>query len=285
MNFFITLLLLTALLCPIDSQEIMVGGYTTMANLSDPGLVQASNFVKSKQLGINNATITRAERQIVSGINYRIFYNESNGGQYQADVYVPLSGVMRLNNFMVLKSPSGASTNNTNNPQQNTTNTTNITNNQTTNNQSSNNQPSNNQNQTINNPSLPPQTTNSSNSSNSQNGSLPTPPATPTLPPLQTNSSSGFSQIISSNNTNSSLPLTNSTIPTQVNQTNFPNLQIYPTSINNTSANGTIIGLPPFSNILNGTNQGNSQQLLNEPSVYTLPPASNNFNQAQNLSN
>lgn len=146
------------------SQDIRVGAYSTVTNPSDQGVVQASNYLRSRHQELTNATVFRADMQIVSGVNYRIWFRDARGTEYQGSVYVTLGGVMTEGNFVVSLNQTSNS-----NPQQNQTQTQSQS-------QALPNQNNSSQNNTS---SFPPD--NPSNSNSSQPAAL---PPLPTLPPL-----------------------------------------------------------------------------------------------------
>lgn len=169
-----------------------------------------------------------------------------------------------MNNFMVLKSPNGTTTD------------TNQGN------------PASTSNHTTQNPSLPPQNANNaSNSSNSQSGSF---PPIPTLPPILS-SQANSSNTTYSTYSNPSVSVNTTVTTSEISPNAFPSVPITtptlqtPVPVNNTikiTSNVSAIGLPPVS--LNDTSQ-NSEQALLQPTPYVYGSTLSNPGLAQPQSN
>ncbi|TXH68271.1 MAG: hypothetical protein E6Q83_14370 [Thiothrix sp.] len=72
----------------------IVGGYTSVDS-NDEGVQAAAQFA-AQSLGGLLAQVTKAEQQVVAGLNYRLNLDFQDGSKHQVVVYKDLQGNMKL---------------------------------------------------------------------------------------------------------------------------------------------------------------------------------------------
>lgn len=85
-------------------QQQMLGGYSAI-DVNDPEVQNVAQFAVQVLGGLLNR-VTKAERQVVAGMNYRLQLDLQNGMGYEVEVYVDLQQQKQLISSRQLKSRS-----------------------------------------------------------------------------------------------------------------------------------------------------------------------------------
>lgn len=88
---------------PMPQQQI-IGGYSSV-DVNDPEVQDAAQFAVQALGGLLNR-VTKAERQVVAGMNYRLQLDLQNGLGYEVVVYVDLQQHKQLTSSHRLKASS-----------------------------------------------------------------------------------------------------------------------------------------------------------------------------------